>query len=51
MFLDGDDTLEPGALTRVVRRLEETDRPELLLLNHVRTYDSGTPLLNAAMRC
>ena len=46
MFLDGDDTLEPGALTRIFGRLQEADHPELLLLNHVRTYETRSPLVN-----
>ena len=46
MFLDGDDALDPGALTRIFRRLRETDHPDLLLLNHVRTYETRAPLVN-----
>ncbi|NGN65707.1 bifunctional glycosyltransferase family 2 protein/CDP-glycerol:glycerophosphate glycerophosphotransferase [Streptomyces sp. A7024] len=37
-FLDSDDTLAEGALQAVADRLELTGDPDILLLNHVRTY-------------
>ncbi|MFJ9041593.1 CDP-glycerol glycerophosphotransferase family protein [Streptomyces sp. NPDC102406] len=37
-FLDSDDTLAPGALQAIADRLDLTENPDILLLNHVRTY-------------
>ncbi|MET9500068.1 bifunctional glycosyltransferase family 2 protein/CDP-glycerol:glycerophosphate glycerophosphotransferase [Streptomyces sp. NPDC006552] len=37
-FLDSDDTLAPGALQAVADRLDLTEDPDILLVNHVRTY-------------
>ncbi|MGW0503132.1 bifunctional glycosyltransferase/CDP-glycerol:glycerophosphate glycerophosphotransferase [Micromonospora sp. NPDC003241] len=36
-FVDGDDWLAPGCLVEVAARLRET-RPDVLLVDHVRTY-------------
>ncbi|RBM21500.1 CDP-glycerol glycerophosphotransferase family protein [Streptomyces sp. PT12] len=36
LFLDGDDTLAPGALAAVAERLTATGTPDLLLFDHVR---------------
>ncbi|GHH31994.1 bifunctional glycosyltransferase/CDP-glycerol:glycerophosphate glycerophosphotransferase [Streptomyces candidus] len=41
LFLDGDDTLAPGALQSVSDRLKETDSPDVLLFDHVRTFWTG----------
>ncbi|MFF3062679.1 CDP-glycerol glycerophosphotransferase family protein [Streptomyces sp. NPDC057909] len=38
LFLDGDDTLANGALQAMAERLALTSNPDILLLNHVRTY-------------
>ncbi|MFD5816109.1 CDP-glycerol glycerophosphotransferase family protein [Streptomyces sp. NPDC127038] len=38
LFLDSDDTLGEGALQAIADRLEVTGDPDILLLNHVRTY-------------
>ncbi|MER6434537.1 bifunctional glycosyltransferase family 2 protein/CDP-glycerol:glycerophosphate glycerophosphotransferase [Streptomyces sp900105245] len=38
LFLDSDDTLADGALKAIADRLEVTGYPDILLLNHVRTY-------------
>lgn len=38
LFLDSDDTFAPGALRAMADRLAETDDPEILLFDHVRTY-------------
>ncbi|WP_345598329.1 glycosyltransferase family 2 protein, partial [Streptomyces marokkonensis] len=38
LFLDSDDTLAEGALQAMADRLQETGDPDILLLNHVRTY-------------
>ncbi|MFE9437341.1 CDP-glycerol glycerophosphotransferase family protein [Streptomyces sp. NPDC006640] len=38
LFLDSDDTLADGALQAMAERCELTGRPDILLLNHVRTY-------------
>ncbi len=41
LFLDGDDTLVPGALQSVSDRLKETDSPDVLVFDHARTYWTG----------
>lgn len=33
IFLDGDDALPPGALTKIARRLEESHDPDVLIYN------------------
>jgi CDP-glycerol glycerophosphotransferase (TagB/SpsB family)/glycosyltransferase involved in cell wall biosynthesis len=38
MFLDSDDTLTPGSLAAIAGKLESMDRPEMLILDHARTY-------------
>ncbi|MBA4860319.1 CDP-glycerol glycerophosphotransferase family protein [Streptomyces sp. PSKA54] len=38
LFLDGDDTLAPGALESIDDRLKETDDPDLLLFDHERVH-------------
>lgn len=40
-FLDSDDTLTPGALRRIASKLIDSDLPEILLLDHARTYWTG----------
>ncbi|WP_434590346.1 bifunctional glycosyltransferase/CDP-glycerol:glycerophosphate glycerophosphotransferase [Streptomyces sp. A5-4] len=41
IFLDGADTLVPGALQAITDRLKETDAPDLLVYDHARTHWSG----------
>ncbi|QVQ54007.1 bifunctional glycosyltransferase family 2 protein/CDP-glycerol:glycerophosphate glycerophosphotransferase [Spiractinospora alimapuensis] len=41
LFLDGDDTYEPGALAAINRRLELGEFPDLLVFDHVRSYWTG----------
>ncbi|MEU6802079.1 bifunctional glycosyltransferase/CDP-glycerol:glycerophosphate glycerophosphotransferase [Streptomyces neyagawaensis] len=62
MFLDGDDTLVPGALQRIADRLREAADPDVLYLSHerahwweggttvVRPSGVGTPAWSAAYR-
>ncbi|MER7983402.1 bifunctional glycosyltransferase family 2 protein/CDP-glycerol:glycerophosphate glycerophosphotransferase [Streptomyces sp. NPDC095817] len=38
LFLDSDDTLADGALQAMADRLEATENPDILLINHIRTY-------------
>ncbi|QTZ90364.1 bifunctional glycosyltransferase/CDP-glycerol:glycerophosphate glycerophosphotransferase [Streptomyces auratus] len=38
LFLDSDDTLTPGALRAMADRLADSDDPDLLLFDHVRSY-------------
>ncbi|WP_432003992.1 bifunctional glycosyltransferase/CDP-glycerol:glycerophosphate glycerophosphotransferase [Streptomyces sioyaensis] len=38
MFLDSDDTLTPGALRAMADRLADSEDPDLLLFDHVRSY-------------
>ncbi|APY85076.1 CDP-glycerol:glycerophosphate glycerophosphotransferase [Streptomyces alfalfae] len=47
-FLDSDDTLSEGALQAVADRLESTGHPDILLLNHVRTYWTNRVQASAA---
>ncbi|MGW7530403.1 bifunctional glycosyltransferase/CDP-glycerol:glycerophosphate glycerophosphotransferase [Streptomyces sp. NPDC054783] len=48
LFLDSDDTLADGALQAMADRLEATDNPDILLLNHVRTYWNNRVQASAA---
>ncbi|MGW4563634.1 bifunctional glycosyltransferase/CDP-glycerol:glycerophosphate glycerophosphotransferase [Streptomyces sp. NPDC004561] len=48
LFLDSDDTLADGALQAIADRLEVTDNPDILLLNHVRTYWNNKVQASAA---
>ncbi|MDT0343031.1 bifunctional glycosyltransferase/CDP-glycerol:glycerophosphate glycerophosphotransferase [Streptomyces litchfieldiae] len=41
LFLDGDDTLAPGALAAVSARLADAGEPDLLLFDHVRVAWHG----------
>ncbi|MFJ8928969.1 CDP-glycerol glycerophosphotransferase family protein [Streptomyces sp. NPDC102364] len=45
VFLDGDDTLAPGALSAMAARLDATADPDLLVFDYTRTYwdDSRRP--------
>ncbi|PWJ07090.1 glycosyl transferase [Streptomyces sp. NWU49] len=46
VFLDGDDTLAPGALLAIADRLEETGDPDVLVYDYARTYWSGEAVRN-----
>ncbi|MFE3119973.1 bifunctional glycosyltransferase/CDP-glycerol:glycerophosphate glycerophosphotransferase [Streptomyces niveus] len=46
IFLDGDDTLTPGALQTIADRLKETDSPDVLVYDYARTYWSGEVVRN-----
>lgn len=46
LFLDGDDTLTPGALRAVADRLAATGDPEVLVYDYARTTWSGTAARN-----
>ncbi|MGH3313308.1 MAG: bifunctional glycosyltransferase/CDP-glycerol:glycerophosphate glycerophosphotransferase [Streptomyces sp.] len=41
LFLDSDDTLTPGALAAVARRLDATGDPDVLIYDYARTYWDG----------
>ncbi|GAA2138275.1 hypothetical protein GCM10009802_47690 [Streptomyces synnematoformans] len=41
LFLDGDDTLAPGALQAVADRLDATADPDVLVYDYARTYWHG----------
>ncbi|MEU9667289.1 bifunctional glycosyltransferase family 2 protein/CDP-glycerol:glycerophosphate glycerophosphotransferase [Streptomyces bobili] len=51
LFLDSDDTMLPGALQAMARRLEETEDPDLLIFDYARTHWDGrvTPNAKAAV--
>ncbi|MGW5638198.1 bifunctional glycosyltransferase/CDP-glycerol:glycerophosphate glycerophosphotransferase [Streptomyces sp. NPDC003832] len=44
LFLDGGDTLAPGALAAVASRLKETGEPDVLVLGHARVDPGGVPV-------
>ncbi|MCX4823484.1 bifunctional glycosyltransferase family 2 protein/CDP-glycerol:glycerophosphate glycerophosphotransferase [Streptomyces sp. NBC_01142] len=46
IFLDGDDTLVPGALRAMADRLKETDTPDVLVYDYARTYWTGEVVPN-----
>ncbi|MBD0423232.1 bifunctional glycosyltransferase family 2 protein/CDP-glycerol:glycerophosphate glycerophosphotransferase [Streptomyces sp. TRM S81-3] len=48
VFLDGDDTLTPGALQAVADRLKETGEPDVLVYDYARTYWTGEAVRNRA---
>ncbi|MFE3603416.1 glycosyltransferase family 2 protein, partial [Streptomyces sp. NPDC059142] len=48
LFLDGADTLVPGALGRIGERLRETGGPDILVHDYVRTYDRTGETVRAA---
>jgi CDP-glycerol glycerophosphotransferase len=41
LFVDGDDTLTPGALGTIADRLAETADPDILVFDYARTYWNG----------
>ncbi|AEW94363.1 MULTISPECIES: bifunctional glycosyltransferase/CDP-glycerol:glycerophosphate glycerophosphotransferase [Streptomycetaceae] len=50
LFLDGDDTLTPGALRAVADRLAATGDPDVLVYDYARTYWNGDVQRNALAR-
>ncbi|MDQ8705800.1 bifunctional glycosyltransferase family 2 protein/CDP-glycerol:glycerophosphate glycerophosphotransferase [Streptomyces sp. LHD-70] len=46
IFLDGDDTLTPGALAATADRLKETGSPDVLIYDYARTYWTGREVRN-----
>ncbi|MDI3389410.1 bifunctional glycosyltransferase family 2 protein/CDP-glycerol:glycerophosphate glycerophosphotransferase [Streptomyces sp. B-S-A8] len=46
IFLDGDDTLTPGALQATADRLKETGSPDVLVYDYARTYWTGREVRN-----
>ncbi|MFE0604444.1 CDP-glycerol glycerophosphotransferase family protein [Streptomyces sp. NPDC058892] len=46
IFLDGDDTLAPGALQAVTDRLKATGSPDVLVYDYARAYWSGELVRN-----
>ncbi|MFC7016238.1 CDP-glycerol glycerophosphotransferase family protein [Streptomyces viridiviolaceus] len=48
VFLDGDDTLTPGALQAVADRLKETGEPDVLVYDYARTHWTGEAVRNRA---
>ena len=46
LFLDSDDTLAPGSLSAIARRLDTTDDPDVLIFDYTRTYWDGRRLPN-----
>ncbi|MFI2374024.1 CDP-glycerol glycerophosphotransferase family protein [Streptomyces sp. NPDC018964] len=49
-FLDGDDTLAPGALRAVADRLDETGDPDVLVFDYARTHWWGGTRRNTLAR-
>ncbi|MFF8268741.1 CDP-glycerol glycerophosphotransferase family protein [Streptomyces sp. NPDC016562] len=46
LFLDGDDTLAPGALQAITDRLKATGSPDVLVYDYARTYWTGELVRN-----
>ncbi|MBV2354335.1 bifunctional glycosyltransferase family 2 protein/CDP-glycerol:glycerophosphate glycerophosphotransferase [Streptomyces sp. J2-1] len=46
VFLDGDDTLTPGALAAMADRLAATGDPEVLMVDYARTHWHGATVRN-----
>ncbi|MFF2508450.1 CDP-glycerol glycerophosphotransferase family protein [Streptomyces sp. NPDC058067] len=46
LFLDSDDTLTPGALQAIARRIDETGGPDVLVYDYARTYWTGEAVRN-----
>ncbi|WP_411076784.1 CDP-glycerol glycerophosphotransferase family protein [Streptomyces sp. cmx-10-25] len=42
LFLDGDDSIRPGSLEAMAKRLDAAGDPEILLFDHVRTHVDGS---------
>ncbi|WAZ22115.1 CDP-glycerol:glycerophosphate glycerophosphotransferase [Streptomyces cinnabarinus] len=48
LFLDGDDTLTPGALQAITDRLKETGGPDVLVHGHADISWTGEPVIDPA---
>ncbi|MBD0841968.1 bifunctional glycosyltransferase family 2 protein/CDP-glycerol:glycerophosphate glycerophosphotransferase [Streptomyces sp. TRM68416] len=48
LFLDGDDTLTPGALAAIADRLKETGEPDVLVHDHAHTLCTGETVRDRA---
>ncbi|MFF5705369.1 CDP-glycerol glycerophosphotransferase family protein [Streptomyces sp. NPDC012794] len=46
VFLDGDDTLAPGALQAITDRLKATGSPDVLVYDYARTFWTGETVRN-----
>ncbi|MFI5670170.1 CDP-glycerol glycerophosphotransferase family protein [Streptomyces sp. NPDC051704] len=46
LFLDGDDTLAPGALQAITDRLKDTGSPDVLVYDYARTFWTGELVRN-----
>ncbi|MEU9231295.1 bifunctional glycosyltransferase/CDP-glycerol:glycerophosphate glycerophosphotransferase [Streptomyces subrutilus] len=46
LFLDGDDTLAPGALRAITDRLKDTGSPDVLVYDYARTFWTGELVRN-----
>lgn len=46
VFLDGDDTLAPGALQAIADRLKATGSPDVLVYDYARTFWTGETTRN-----
>ncbi|MFJ3881989.1 CDP-glycerol glycerophosphotransferase family protein [Streptomyces sp. NPDC090077] len=46
VFLDGDDTLTPGALQAITDRLKATGSPDVLVYDYARTFWTGETVRN-----
>ncbi|MGW0392813.1 bifunctional glycosyltransferase/CDP-glycerol:glycerophosphate glycerophosphotransferase [Streptomyces sp. NPDC003042] len=46
IFLDGDDTLAPGALQAITDRLKATGSPDVLIYDYARTFWTGEMVRN-----
>ncbi|MFD6186744.1 CDP-glycerol glycerophosphotransferase family protein [Streptomyces goshikiensis] len=47
IFLDGDDTLAPGALQAIADRLKATGSPDVLVYDYARTFWTGETVRNS----
>ncbi|MEU8541661.1 bifunctional glycosyltransferase family 2 protein/CDP-glycerol:glycerophosphate glycerophosphotransferase [Streptomyces sp. NPDC048717] len=47
LFLDSDDTMLPGSLQAIARRIEESDNPDLVIFDYARTHWNGRVTPNA----
>ncbi|MCW7946359.1 glycosyl transferase [Streptomyces hygroscopicus] len=46
LFLDGDDSMTPGALRDIADRLKDTSDPDVLVFDYARTYWTGRTVRN-----
>lgn len=46
LFLDSDDSLTPEALTTIAARIDSAERPDVVIIDHTRTYWNGTEKKN-----